>query len=247
MTEAQWLAADDPEPLLTAVQAAGKASERKLRLWACDCVRSAWEHLGNDVSKSAVEVAERYADGAASADELQAVQGPAAEHADYLRRFLDWYSVHWRGGTFNGEGLGDAETEEHVAWAAAAVAEPVVEALRVARAVQEGKRYAAESLVTAPLEPPRQALLLRDIFTLRGPAVDPAWLTWNDGTVRRLAQMAYQERLLPSGHLDATRLAVLADALEEAGCQDAEVMAHLRGAGPHVRGCWVVDLLTARG
>ena len=52
---------------------------------------------------------------------------------------------------------------------------------------------------------------------------------------------------LPAGNLDSQRLAVLADALEDAGCGDAEMLAHLRGEGPHVRGCWVVDLLLARG
>jgi hypothetical protein len=39
------------------------------------------------------------------------------------------------------------------------------------------------------------------------------------------------------------RLVVLADALEEAGCQDWEFLAHLRGPGPHVRGCWALDLI----
>jgi hypothetical protein len=38
-----------------------------------------------------------------------------------------------------------------------------------------------------------------------------------------------------------TRLAVLADALEDAGCTDAEILSHCRSPGPHVRGCWVVD------
>jgi hypothetical protein len=57
---------------------------------------------------------------------------------------------------------------------------------------------------------------------------------------------AYEERELPSGHLNRHRLAVLADALEEAGA-DAELVGHLRGPGPHVRGCWVVDFLTGRG
>jgi hypothetical protein len=56
-----------------------------------------------------------------------------------------------------------------------------------------------------------------------------------------LARAAYDERRLPSGELDLSRLAVLADALEEAGAPD-ELVAHLRGPGPHVRGCHVVDL-----
>jgi hypothetical protein len=65
---------------------------------------------------------------------------------------------------------------------------------------------------------------------------------WNDSTVVRLAQAAYEERHLPAGTLDTGRLAVFADALEEAGCMDADILGHLRGPGPHVRGCWAVDL-----
>jgi hypothetical protein len=56
-----------------------------------------------------------------------------------------------------------------------------------------------------------------------------------------LAQATYDNRTMPAGTLDPARLAVLADALEEAGCQDAEILGHLRGAGPHVRGCFLVD------
>ncbi len=70
-------------------------------------------------------------------------------------------------------------------------------------------------------------------------------LEWNGGLVPRLAEIAYQERLLPSGHLDPARLAVLSDALEEAGCTDAEILSHLRSRGPHVRGCWALDLVLA--
>jgi hypothetical protein len=64
--------------------------------------------------------------------------------------------------------------------------------------------------------------------------------------VLKLAQAAYDDRLLPSGLLDNTRLAVLADALEEAGCGDAEILAHCRGGGEHVRGCWPVDLVLGK-
>ncbi|MGE3806627.1 MAG: WD40 repeat domain-containing protein [Gemmataceae bacterium] len=71
-------------------------------------------------------------------------------------------------------------------------------------------------------------------------------LAWRDRTSPKLAQAAYDERELPSGHLDTKRLAILADALEEAGCTNENVLAHLRGAGPHVRGCWPVDLLLER-
>jgi hypothetical protein len=60
------------------------------------------------------------------------------------------------------------------------------------------------------------------------------------------AQAAYDMRELPAGTLDASRLAVLADALEEAGCTERTILGHLRGPGPHVRGCWAVDLLLGK-
>ncbi len=64
--------------------------------------------------------------------------------------------------------------------------------------------------------------------------------------MQALANAAYAERILPSGQLDPQRLAVLADALEEAGGADPDLLGHLRSALPHIRGCWVVDLLTGR-
>jgi hypothetical protein len=73
--------------------------------------------------------------------------------------------------------------------------------------------------------------------------VHPAWRT---PVVLALAGAAHEERLLPSGHLDPDRLAVLADALEEAGCSGSALLGHLRGPGPHVRGCHVVDLLLGK-
>ena len=76
--------------------------------------------------------------------------------------------------------------------------------------------------------------------------LDPAILAGHDTTVVRLAQAAYDERHLPAGTLDNGRLAVLADALEEAGCTDQDILGHLRGSGPHVRGCWAVDLILGK-
>jgi hypothetical protein len=61
-----------------------------------------------------------------------------------------------------------------------------------------------------------------------------------------IAQAACEHRDLPSGQLDPSRLAVLADALEDAGCDDADLLAHLRGPGPHVRGCWALDLILGK-
>ena len=85
-----------------------------------------------------------------------------------------------------------------------------------------------------------QSSILRDIF---GSPFRPLTLApvHRAPTVVSLARAAYDERQLPSGELDPRRLAVLADALEEAG-SPAELVSHLRSPGPHVRGCWVVDL-----
>ena len=69
----------------------------------------------------------------------------------------------------------------------------------------------------------------------------PALLGWNGGLVWQLAQAAYDERLLPSGHLDPARLAILADALLDASCTDDVLLGHLREAGPHYWGCVGVD------
>jgi hypothetical protein len=100
--------------------------------------------------------------------------------------------------------------------------------------------------VAGPAEAGAQAGLLRDVFgnPFRRVSPDPGW---RPSTVVRLAEAAYDERQLPSGHLDPARLAVLADALEAAGCDNPEILAHLRGPGPHVRGCWGLDLVLGRG
>jgi hypothetical protein len=93
-----------------------------------------------------------------------------------------------------------------------------------------------------------QSSWLRDLVgnPFRPVALDPALLTWHDSTLPKLAQAIYEERHLPSGHLDNHRLAILADALEDAGCTDQEILNHCRSEGPHVRRCWVVDLLLGK-
>jgi hypothetical protein len=86
-----------------------------------------------------------------------------------------------------------------------------------------------------------QAKLVRDIFSnpFRPPSLDPSWLSWNDGTIPKLAQAIYDDRAFD-------RLPILADALEEAGCTNADILNHCRQPGEHVRGCWVVDLLLGK-
>jgi hypothetical protein len=68
----------------------------------------------------------------------------------------------------------------------------------------------------------------------------PEWLAWNDRAVPRVAAAIYQERAFD-------RLPILADALEDAGCGDLDLIGHLRGPGPHALGCWALDLILGRG
>jgi hypothetical protein len=95
-----------------------------------------------------------------------------------------------------------------------------------------------------PGEPAEQCKLLRDVLgnPYRPLAIHPPWRT---PTVLALAQAAYDDCKLPGGSLDPARLAVLADALEEVGA-DGALLDHLREPGPHVRGCWPLDLVLGK-
>jgi len=123
--------------------------------------------------------------------------------------------------------------------------------LVVAYGVAHGIGEATTQEQAASVGPERggQAALLRDIvgnpFRPLVP-VPPAVLAWNDGAVRRIAQAAYDERILPAGTLDTGRLVILADALLDAGADDENLLAHLRCGGEHVRGCHVVDAILGK-
>jgi hypothetical protein len=83
-----------------------------------------------------------------------------------------------------------------------------------------------------------QVALVRCVFgnPFRPVTLAPAWLT---ASVRQLAQAIYDDRAFD-------RLPILADALEDVGCDNADVLGHCRQGGEHVRGCWVVDLVLGR-
>jgi hypothetical protein len=87
-----------------------------------------------------------------------------------------------------------------------------------------------------------QAGLIRDIFGnpfRPRPTIDPAWLRWNDGTVVRMARGVYEDGRFGD-------LPILHDALLDAGCDNRDILDHCKGPGPHVRGCWVLDLLLGK-
>ena len=97
---------------------------------------------------------------------------------------------------------------------------------------------AAGRLDRIDADPARRALWLREVVG------NPfRWVRWEDEwvtrTVHALATTAYAE-----GRFDT--LPVLADALDDAGCDNAELLAHLRGPGPHARGCWALDVVLGK-
>jgi hypothetical protein len=111
------------------------------------------------------------------------------------------------------------------------------------RTVARARTQAAEAFLG---ERAAQTHLLHQVTgnPFRPVSVDAAYVT---ATVLPLAQAAYDERVLPSGELDPARLAILADALEEAGCTERTILNPLRGPGPHCRGFWVLDALLGKG
>jgi hypothetical protein len=101
----------------------------------------------------------------------------------------------------------------------------------------EGQHF---SVVDAMLlsERSEQADLVRDVFgnPLRKVKFSPEWRT---DTAVTLASQMYESR-------DFSAMPILADALQDAGCDNDDILAHCRGDGPHVRGCWVVDLVLGK-
>jgi hypothetical protein len=238
VTEAEWLGCTDPTPMLEFLRR--KVSDRKLRLFLCACSRQTGHLLTDQRSWQAVEVAERYVDGLASPEELAAAHTAACEAAlmigERLRAELDAApaSLHerLRRGTSDDPAVATAYRKLDAASAAWEVAHTACEEIKDEWTATRSRR--ADSVV--------QCQLLRDIFFLlpfHPATVAPSWLAWNDRTLPKLAEAIYQERAFD-------HLPILGDALKEAGCREPVILNHCRGPGPHVRGCWAVDLILGK-
>jgi hypothetical protein len=238
MTEDEFNRSSDPRQMLELLSAQGTLSERKARLFAVACCRHIWPLLTDERYRMAVEVAERCADGGGTSTDLrQALRGVGEACRDLGNAF------HHNFTALSAFGVCSREPIE-AAWKAATympLAGPRVIGLAPGLPDNEytGDRDGGNAAA---------CVLLKDIF---GPPWRPSplptsVLPWNDGTMVRLAWAAYENRNLPEGTLDIPRLAVLADALEEAGCDNAEILSHLRSPGPHVRGCFALDLLLGK-
>lgn len=236
MNDFEWLICKDAMEMLEFV--GGKASRRKLRLFGATCCRQIWDRLLSAEARLAVEVIEQWAEGQAS--------GELATIREQMSQSPLSYDAGHAAVSFASSSLNDLQAVGGAAAHAALINEGLIDP-RVAApmvALRYGSRGCSESYNRIRSW---QAETMRDIFhPIRPVTIDPAWLAWNDGIVVKLAHAIYDERELPSGHLDIGRLAVLADALEDAGCTDPDILSHCRSPGPHVRGCWVVDLLLGK-
>ena len=213
VTEAEWLASDDLLLVLETLEpwaADEEVSDRKLRLFACACCRRMWHLLTDETRQHTVELAERYADGEATEEEI----------------------IDRRRMTF----LGTEQDRGN---------EPVVVRCCLMQGDIRGDTYdylmkILHELLKPTVKPhlteegAAEAFLCRDIFgnPFNPVSFDPSWLT---STVTALAQQMYDSR-------DFSAMPILADALQDANCDDPQILEHCRGLGPHVRGCWVCDL-----
>jgi hypothetical protein len=229
MTESEWDNCNDPAAMLELIK--GRASERKLRLFARACVGLYASYLTDARSKRAVEVAERVADGAGEESSLRIAEQDAKAAIPSL-------TLNFR--------------PSEQAAAAGAMAVVNIEAAQAARLAcgwgrnvklalaleqETGDMSRAENKAFADWGAEAVALLVDILGNPSRPmALVPPWQT---PQAVDLARSMYDNR-------DFTQMPELAKLLEAAGCSDAGVLEHCRGQGPHVRGCWLVDSLLGK-
>ena len=241
MTEAEWLACEDPQRMLYSLRES--LSARKLRLFAVACAGQVRRLLSDQRGQAALAFAEKHGAEVARRQGRQAIEVAAqrARNEAYHQTAAAPAGVEqarWRAaanaldaaaqcvGTdaFNAARYSASFSAFAGAWAAQLAA-----GLTSSRELEE-------EFVLAEQE--RQVCFLRDLVgnDRRHVAVERRWLT---ETVAALAEAVYTDRAFD-------RLPILADALEDAGCTDRAMLDHCRQPGEHARGCWVVDLVLGK-
>ncbi|MDY3552724.1 hypothetical protein R5W24_001812 [Gemmata sp. JC717] len=245
MTEQEWLTCTDPTPMMELLEK--KSSDRKFRLFAVACCRTVRHLLPDERCWNAVLVAERFADGQATDHDLAVADGVAVQFQEEAVSWVERLAA---------QTVGEA-TKCNSRFPARRVWERAALALEGEAVEQMAHREATghvdemmEAWLDAWLGSERAVgwtdsdpdghlvSLLRCSFgnPFRSVIADPKWLT---STVIALAQGIYDDRAFH-------RLPILADALQDAGCDNTDVLDHCRSADPHVRGCWVIDLLLGK-
>ncbi len=230
MTEAEWLACEDPHFMVEFL--GGKVSERKRRLLAVACCRRIWQLLPDGWTRRAVELAELFADDLADQKALDQACAKAWK--------LAAQNIVVDAGEDDGSLFGSGKVDP--AYAAAALAAERVSGnvfVNVASAVAQvavstGEARSKEDAYAAEYK--CQAALIREMFAnpFRPVQFDRAYLEGYSPLVPQLAQAIYREH-----RFDA--LPSLGETLKEAGCQNEQILGHCYKRGEHVRGCWLLD------
>lgn len=219
VTEQEWRSSTDPLPMLEFIR--GNVSDRKLRLFACACTQAVRELLWVDFySQLALQRAEEHADGQASVEDLLTAQNEVRDRLELYASEPVYDAAYWAGG------LNITEDVNSCVFYAANVSMRMID--------DEMKAHKVRAEIVR-----QQSCFLRDVI---GPSPFFATLfdkRWRTEIVNTLAQGIYDDRTFD-------RMPILADALQDAGCEDADILDHCRSNGPHVRGCWVVDLLLGK-
>jgi hypothetical protein len=242
MTEKEWSSSNDVRNMLWHVTPG--ATERKLVLYVAACCRRIAGMLTDSRPLKAVEVAERVPEGLAAPEELRQASADAG---------IAWVNAMFAAEGVSTEGFAnkyqspDYNRARRAAYAADAVSQFLNRPeLAVDRSTCSARHAAGDEspdalfsvLSTGNPEREIHRRFLDDIFgnPYRPVAFDPRWRT-SDAVA--LAQAIYDDRAFE-------RLPILADALMDAGCEDEQVVGHCRNEGPHVCGCWVVDLVLGK-
>jgi hypothetical protein len=281
MDEANWLASTDPGAMLAAVRWDERrtpphlVSDRKLRLFACGCCRLAWPLLADPRSRAAVETAERFADGMASEEELDAA-GQEATYAARGEENTPLFAPPWvadrRRFLLAAERLrsqNGPQFDRKAGLAQAALLRDIVGSpFRPVTLKWDGDKlcevkyahHGMSSKLSEYLDPVRW-LMPTALALAEAAYSEPRRVGCGRcGGAKVICEQGQDygpgpERRCPAcsgagtttdGLLDGDRLVILADALEDAGCADAALLAHLRDPGPHAKGCHVVDLLLGK-
>jgi hypothetical protein len=210
----------------------GRATDRKLRLFAVACCRFLSGSLVEPRGLRAVEVVERFADGTTTPDALRVACSAAQDAFRYL---VGGTKINYSGAVHAAAAAADVDADV----AARDASSRTLFASRALVAWVKGPGDAEpQAMECQPILQELQVGVLRDLFgplPFRPVTLDPSVLAWHDGTVVRLARSIYDERRFVD-------LPLLGDALLDAGCDQEEVVAHCRAGGEHVKGCWVLDL-----
>jgi hypothetical protein len=229
VNESDWLACKDPVLLLDHLE--GKAPERKLRLFACACVRRYWHYLMFPDARKAVEAAERHADGGKV--NLTRRRERAEEQAA-AAPFLESHVYHAVALLLSDSAMEAARSVSHEIRRQAATDAAQAEMFR-----SREDRAILEAMTEEGME---HCDLIREVFgnPFRPATLQPGWLSAGDGAARAMARLFYDERSFD-------QLGYLGDALTDGGCTDEELLGHLARRRGHARGCWALDLVLAAG